>query len=85
MTRRRDNSGERKLNVRWSTEEWTPEIRFAEGPARFGTRAEWNLLSEIRLRRPLIRKRRQVLLVRSAGRGVAIGLKGPNGSRTTWR
>ena len=85
MTRRTENSGGRKLNVRWSTKEWTPEIRFVEGQACRGMSAEWNLLSEIRLRRPLIRKRRQVLLVRAPGRGVTIGIKGPNGSRTTWR
>ena len=79
---RTQHSEGRKLKVRWSTEEWTPSIRFAE--IRQRARAQRLEFVDGALRRIIVRKRKQVLWVRGIQLNTT-GLTGLNRPRTTWR
>ena len=86
---RKGKAAERKLDVRWSTTEWSPCIKWNAQPCGVGAGEALQLWDDLPLRRrPTQRKAKYVLWMRTINRtmnGRNIGLTGPNGSRTSWR
>jgi hypothetical protein len=71
---------ERRLRVRWTTEEWKPEI------THVGVEAGVELLGvELPQLKKLPRRKRQILWAGGMVRFNRNNLPGLNGSRTTWR
>jgi hypothetical protein len=85
MKMREEHSRERKLKVRWTTEQWIPAIQRVVASKRSDDLGLEVLADLPPMGKRSLRKRRQVLWVRGAGRFSANGLPGLNGPRTTWR
>lgn len=78
--KKRAEMKERRLQVRWTTEEWNPAITHVE----VGQGVE--LLSvELTRMRKVPRRKRQILWTGGTVRFSRNNLPGLNGSRTTWR
>jgi hypothetical protein len=71
MRRRKKNPAERKLNVKWSTEEWSPAIHVLAESER---KALGLIIEPFTFSRPKPRRRRQ---------GSILWMRG--GMRVTWR
>ena len=86
---RKGKAAERKLDVRWSTTEWAPSIKWEAQQQEAGVGEHLELWDGLPLRRrPAPRKTKYVLWMRTINRSMTarnIGLTGLNGSRTSWR